>query len=76
MTNRNHESDLPPGISAPARRALAGAGIETLEQCATRSEAELLKLHGFGPKALGIIRGALDAKGLTFADVDSNSPNS
>ncbi len=78
MTNHDHshESDLPPGIGEPARRALAGVGIETLEQCATRSEAELLKLHGFGPKALSIIRSALDAKGLTFAGVDSDSPSS
>jgi hypothetical protein len=32
------------------------------------SEAEVLKLHGMGPKALGLIRQALAAKGLTFAD--------
>ncbi|MGI8403289.1 MAG: DNA-binding protein [Thermomicrobiales bacterium] len=78
MTNHDysHESDLPPGISAPARRALAGVRIESLEQCATRTEAEILELHGMGPKALGIIRSALDAKGLTFAGVDSDSPSS
>jgi hypothetical protein len=27
-------------------------------------------LHGMGPKALGIIRSALHAKGLSFADAD------
>ncbi|WP_202916199.1 DNA-binding protein [Paenibacillus mesophilus] len=71
MTNINEpkpESDLPTGISKPAQRALSGAGYSRLEQFTTISEAEILKLHGMGPKALGIIRQALADKGLSFAD--------
>jgi len=30
--------------------------------------AELLKLHGVGPKAIRILRETLAAKGLAFAD--------
>jgi hypothetical protein len=62
------ESDLPPGLSKPAQRALAGAGYVRLEQFTKVSQAEVLKLHGMGPKALELIRRALAAKGLAFAD--------
>lgn len=61
------ESDFPAGLAAPARRALTGAGYSRLEQLTKVSEAELKKLHGMGPKALGQLRQALSAKGLSFA---------
>lgn len=57
---------FPAGIGAPARRALAGAGYTHLDQLAAASEAELLNLHGMGPKAMGILRDALAARGLHF----------
>ena len=60
--------DLPPGLSKPARRALAGAGYSRLEQLTEVSEKELLRLHGMGPKALDGLRRALAARGLSFAD--------
>jgi DNA-directed RNA polymerase alpha subunit len=62
------ESDLPPKLSAPAQRALAGAGITRLEQLTTMTEADLLKLHGLGPKTIRQLRQVLDAKGLSFAE--------
>ncbi|MEI2778989.1 MAG: MmcQ/YjbR family DNA-binding protein [Tetrasphaera sp.] len=43
-------------LGAPARRALAGAGIRTLDDLAARTDAELLALHGFGPAALRAAR--------------------
>jgi hypothetical protein len=66
------ESDFPHGIGAPARRALArralaGAGYLRLEQLTTVTERDLKKLHGMGPKALGVLREALAARGLSFA---------
>lgn len=51
---------LPAEIGQPAHRALASIGITTLDGCRDRTDKELLALHGFGPKALRIIRGALD----------------
>ena len=60
-------SDLPTGLGAPAQRALAGAGIQRLEQLAQISEAELKKLHGIGPKALDRLRQALASQGFSFA---------
>lgn len=62
------ESDLPIKLSAPARRALVGAGYLRLEQLTRVSEAELKQLHGVGPNALNQLRLALDAKGLSFAE--------
>ena len=59
-------SDLPAKIGAPARRALENAGYTQLAQLNNASAAELLKLHGFGPKALGILREALRAQGMAF----------
>jgi hypothetical protein len=69
MTN-DYEStgDLPAGISKPAQRALAAAGYTRLDQLAGVGEADLLRLHGMGPKALEVLRQALAAKGLSFAD--------
>jgi hypothetical protein len=64
------ESDLPSVLAKPARRALAGAGFVRLEQLTTDSEAEVLRLHGMGPKALDQLRRALAARGLSFADGD------
>lgn len=60
-------SDLPRGIGAPARRALAAAGIDRLEQLAQFRETDLLRLHGLGPKAMRLLREALAERGLSFA---------
>lgn len=54
------------GLGAPAKRALISAGHGSLEDLAAVSEKELLALHGMGPKALGILRERLAAKGLRF----------
>ncbi|WP_228282634.1 serine hydrolase [Rubrobacter tropicus] len=67
------ESDLPDGLGRPARRALVGAGYSRLDQFASVSEAEVLRLHGMGPKALGRLRRALDARGLSFADGEASN---
>lgn len=48
-----------PKIPAPALRALHGAGFFWLSDLAEVSDEDLLKLHGMGPKALGILRQAL-----------------
>jgi hypothetical protein len=55
-----------PAIGRPATRALAGAGITTLDQVATRTQAELLALHGVGPKTIRVLAEALDRKGQSW----------
>ncbi|MEU5343761.1 hypothetical protein AB0H18_23450 [Streptomyces sp. NPDC020766] len=55
--------DLPRAIGSPATRALAAVGITTLSQVAEMSEAELLAMHGVGPKAVRLLGEALIATG-------------
>lgn len=55
-----------PNIGAPAGRALAGVGVRKLEDLVKFSEKELLELHGFGPKALRILKEVMDEHGLKF----------
>ncbi len=56
-----------PKTSRPAARALAGAGIASLEDLARHTEPEVLALHGMGPKAFGLLEAAMAEKGLAFA---------
>ena len=66
-SSSQQESDLPAKLGAPAERALAGAGIKNLKHLSKFSEAEIKQLHGVGPNALGKLRQALAARGLSFA---------
>ena len=43
-------------IGAPARRALSNAGLTTWDAVDATSDEDLLAMHGFGPKALRILR--------------------
>jgi DNA-directed RNA polymerase alpha subunit len=59
-------SAWPKGVGAPARRALANAGFDHLDQLSRTTERELAALHGMGPKALRILGEALAERGLAF----------
>jgi hypothetical protein len=50
-------TDLPE-LSAPARRALLGAGYTRLEHLTEVRESEVMRLHGMGPKAMRVLRDA------------------
>ena len=69
MTNQpsNEVHDFPRAIGRPATGALLFAGYSRFEQLTQVTEADLIKLHGMGPKALGILKQTLEAKGLSFA---------
>ncbi len=56
-----------PKISAPAFRAINSLGITKLSQLTKYTEEQLLDLHGFGTKALGILKESLKQKGLSFS---------
>ena len=62
------ESDFPKRLPGPARRALTEAGYVRLEQFTRVTEAEVLKLHGMGLKAMATLREALAARGMSFAE--------
>lgn len=66
MMNDAEKTSLPPVPGAPARSALAAAGIETLDDLAKLSRKEVLALHGMGPKAFAVLDEAMDSAGMTF----------
>ncbi|CAN5387734.1 MAG: DNA-binding protein [Nocardioidaceae bacterium] len=55
-----------PRIGTPAHRALEGAGLLTLEDVAHTNREDLMSLHGMGPRALGILDGALREAGIPW----------
>lgn len=65
---RAPESGFLSEISAPARRALEGEGIDTLAELSKYTERDILQLHGMGPSTIPKLRAALEAAGLTFED--------
>ncbi|SFA76699.1 hypothetical protein SAMN05216266_101307 [Amycolatopsis marina] len=68
MTTDGPDSELPRAIGRPATRALTTAGYTRLEQLTEAREADLLALHGVGPKAIRILREELAAKDLAFRE--------
>jgi len=61
------KSDFPK-LSAPARRALAGAGYARLEELNGVPEADLSQLHGLGPSAIDALRKALRERGWSLRE--------
>lgn len=55
-----------PFIGAPAFRALDSAGIKHLNDLTRFTEKDLLALHGFGPKALTLLKKAVSKQKLSF----------
>lgn len=60
--------DLPKNIGRPATGALLAAGYTELGQLAGVPAAELLRLHGVGPKAVTRLQEALELRGLSLGD--------
>jgi hypothetical protein len=58
---------LPRGIDAPARRSLAHAGVETLEQLVQLGERKLAGMPGVCPRTMAQLRDALDDHGLELS---------
>lgn len=59
---------FPPEVSGPALRALHHAGVRTVADLASWTEADLAELHGMGPKAVAVPGDALAATGQRFRD--------
>ncbi|WP_216216704.1 helix-hairpin-helix domain-containing protein [Amycolatopsis aidingensis] len=60
-------TEFPHGIGRVARRELALHGYTRYDQLTGVSSAELLRIHGVGPKAIRILEEELAARGLAFA---------
>ena len=64
-THPNHAA-FPSGIGGPALRALQNAGVRSMDDLARWTEADLLALHGMGPKGVRVLGEALRASGRGF----------
>jgi uncharacterized protein YdhG (YjbR/CyaY superfamily) len=60
------KTEFPASMGKVAPRELANAGYTRLKQLTKVTEAELLKIHGVGPKAIRILRELLAEKGMSF----------
>ncbi len=63
---KKDESGIFSILSAPARRALENAQINSLQQLSLFSEKEILKLHGIGKSSIPILQKLLAENGLSF----------
>jgi hypothetical protein len=61
-------ASFPAGLSGPALRALASAGITSVARLSRWTLADLRALHGMGPKALDALQSALSMSGRRFKD--------
>ncbi len=57
---------FPSGLSGPALRALAAAGIRSLAALSRYRESDVRAMHGMGPSALRSLRTALREAGRDF----------
>jgi hypothetical protein len=64
--DRRPDTGFLSELVAPARRALQSAGITSLQQLGSWTEAELLALHGIGPTTIPKLKNALKAKGYSL----------
>jgi predicted flap endonuclease-1-like 5' DNA nuclease len=62
------ESEFPHAIGRVARRELAVHGFTRYDQLTRVTAAELLEIHGVGPKAIRILEEELAARDSAFAE--------
>jgi len=59
-------TEYPQRLGRTARRVLAMHGYTRYDQLTTVTPAELLAIHGVGPKAIRILAEELAERGLSF----------
>jgi DNA-directed RNA polymerase alpha subunit len=62
------KTEWPKGMGMPAQRALEAIGVTSLDEVTRFSEEELLALHGVGPKAVAVIKAALQERGKALRE--------
>ena len=56
-------------LAKPAQRALANAGIKSLEQLAQKTETDIIGMHGIGQNAMKEIKKYLAERNLVFKSI-------
>ncbi|MFH5207689.1 hypothetical protein ACHIPZ_05595 [Antrihabitans sp. NCIMB 15449] len=59
-------TEYPQRLGKTARRELALSGYTRYDQLTTVTPADLLKIHGVGPKAIRILTEELETRSLSF----------
>ena len=72
-TTHPNATAFPAGLSGPALRALATAGIRSLKGLTGWAERDVARLHGMGPKGVRMLKQALAEEGLQFSDADRST---
>ncbi len=65
---QNLENNFFKKLAAPAKRALAAAGIQKLSDFEKISENDLAQLHGIGKNAIDSIKKAMAESGISFSN--------
>jgi predicted flap endonuclease-1-like 5' DNA nuclease len=68
MADGHGPIEFPHGIGKVVRRELALNGYTRYEQLTGVSAADLLRIHGIEPKAIGILREEPAGRGMSFVD--------
>lgn len=55
-----------PGIAAPAKRALAAAGVVKVADLSRFTEAEVAAWHGIGPRVLVALKGLMAQQNVNY----------
>lgn len=55
-------------LAKPAQRALANAGMNSLDDLSKLSEKEFMKLHGIGKNSLQKLKAEMTENGLSFTE--------
>ena len=66
--DRSAATEFPRELGTVARRELAANGYSRFDQLTRVTTAELLALHGIGPKSIRILSACLAERGLAFRD--------
>lgn len=56
------------GIAAPAKRALAAAGVTQVTDLARFTEAEVTAWHGIGPRVMVALKVLMVARSVSFRE--------
>lgn len=65
-SERKPDNEFLSNLSAPARRALENAGIDSLIKLSNFRESEILSLHGMGHSSIPKLKSALTQSKLSF----------
>lgn len=68
MPDKLTDHELPDHLTQPVIRALNSVRITRMVDVSRFTGAEILALHGIGPKSIGPLEDLMDREGVTYAE--------